>query len=212
MRGLVRFSRSFAATADPLVAIVGAPNTGKSTLFNRIVHGQTSFKGFKPRALISATAGTTRDRIESCAEWAGVRFRVNDTGGVLDLLFDEEAALVQMERAVEAQVLRAINEASIVVFLTDAKRGVTAVDMQLASILRRRKCSGPVLLSTNKVGLASVSAQPVPARTRHAREPMRRLITRPTSGNSPSSSNSGWASRWPSPRTTAGACRASSMR
>ena len=74
-----------AAGSLPLLAIVGAPNAGKSTLYNRLVRTELSARSFRPRALVAPTAGTTRDRMEGESEWLGYRFRVVDTGGIEDL-------------------------------------------------------------------------------------------------------------------------------
>merc|ERR1740117_1251881 len=75
----------------PLVEIIGAPNVGKSTLFNRLTAEDRKDVAFRSRALVASTAGTTRDRLESTCDWLGTRFRVQDTGGV-DGLEDAVAA------------------------------------------------------------------------------------------------------------------------
>ena len=108
-----RLHRSLSSNAPPvpihelpLLTIVGAPNAGKSTLFNRIVHAETSFASFRPRALVSPQPGTTRDRLESVTEWDGVRFRVYDTGGIHTMDEHARRAGETMEREVERQVTR----------------------------------------------------------------------------------------------------------
>ncbi len=118
----------------PVVALVGRPNVGKSTLFNRLV-GQRL-------AIVEDVPGTTRDRLYATAEWAGHDFVVVDTGG---LAADDEHAYAE---SVRNQALVAIEEADVVVLVTDAGSGVTAGDESVADQLRR---SGkPVVLAVNK--------------------------------------------------------------
>ena len=117
-----------------LVAIVGRPNVGKSTLFNRLTNSR--------QAIVSDEAGTTRDRQYGKCEWCGREFSVVDTGGWVvnsDDIFEEE---------IRKQVLVATEEADLVLFLCDIKNGVTDWDMDVAQILRRAKL--PVLLVANK--------------------------------------------------------------
>ena len=117
-----------------LVAIVGRPNVGKSTLFNRLTRTR--------QAIVNDEAGTTRDRQYGKSEWNGQEFSVVDTGGWVvnsDDIFEEE---------IRKQVLIAIEEAEVVLFLVDVKNGVTDLDMEVASILRRTKL--PVILVANK--------------------------------------------------------------
>lgn len=117
------------------VAIVGRPNVGKSTLFNRIL-GQRV-------AIVNATAGVTRDRHYGKAEWLGQVFRVIDTGGMVT-----EKTLGLMS-AIRAQTELAIAEAELILFVVDARDGVTATDQDIAS--RLRKTGKTVLLVVNKV-------------------------------------------------------------
>ena len=117
-----------------LVAIVGRPNVGKSTLFNRLTKTRS--------AIVSDTAGTTRDRQYGKCDWAGREFSVVDTGGWVvnsDDIF---------EAAIRRQVLVATEEADLVLFLVDVNTGVTDLDEDVAQILRRTKV--PVLLVVNK--------------------------------------------------------------
>ena len=117
-----------------LVAIVGRPNVGKSTLFNRLV-GQR-------QAIVSDEAGTTRDRQYGKAEWTGREFSVVDTGGWVvnsDDVFEEE---------IRKQVTLATEEADLVLFLVDVKTGITDLDEQVAAILRRSGSN--VMLCANK--------------------------------------------------------------
>ncbi|MHB1130758.1 MAG: ribosome biogenesis GTPase Der [Chloroflexota bacterium] len=120
--------------AKPIVAIVGRPNVGKSTLFNRIV-GQRL-------AIVADEAGTTRDRLYADAAWEGRDFTIVDTGGLTGGTVDEFASRV------EDQAQLAIDEADVIVLLGDAIDGVTAADEEVAAVLRRT--SKPVLLAINK--------------------------------------------------------------
>ncbi|EPH16893.1 ribosome biogenesis GTPase Der [Hoylesella oralis] len=122
-----------------LVAIVGRPNVGKSTLFNRLTQSR--------KAIVSDTAGTTRDRQYGKCNWNGREFSVVDTGGWVvnsDDIFED---------AIRRQVLVATEEADIVIFLVDTMTGVTDWDEDVAQILRRSKL--PVLLVANKVDNSS---------------------------------------------------------
>jgi len=119
----------------PIVALVGRPNVGKSTLFNRVV-------GDARAAIVEDRARTTRDRLYGDAEWNGRRFVVVDTGG-LELMPDD-----QIEAQVQLQARLAINEADVIVFLVDAASGSTAGDADAAELLRRT--TKPVLLAANK--------------------------------------------------------------
>ncbi|MBN1825977.1 MAG: ribosome biogenesis GTPase Der [Candidatus Eisenbacteria bacterium] len=108
----------------PLVTLVGRPNVGKSTLFNRLVGGR--------RAVVSETAKTTRDRNYGEVEWSGHRFLLVDTGG---LLTGKETEGI--DHLVVRQVRAAVEEASVVVFLADAQTGVVAADLEAAREIRR---------------------------------------------------------------------------
>ena len=117
-----------------LVAIVGRPNVGKSTLFNRLTKTRS--------AIVSDEAGTTRDRQYGKCEWNGREFSVVDTGGWVvnsDDIFEEE---------IRKQVIIATEEADLVLFLVDVANGVTDLDMDVAKILRRSKL--PIVLVANK--------------------------------------------------------------
>ena len=118
----------------PIVAIVGRPNTGKSTLLNRIVG--------RPQAIVEDLPGTTRDRNTADVEWLGNSFTVIDTGGL------EIAPETSIARGVKAQVETAIKEADLILFLVDAKDGLTPADSDIADELR--KSGKPVLLAANK--------------------------------------------------------------
>lgn len=135
----------------PIVALVGRPNVGKSTLFNRLIGER--------RAIVQDEPGTTRDRIYGEADWAGQAFIVIDTGG-LDVAATDKAthkgdqplglstASRDFVREIREQAEVAIDQADVVVFLVDARDGVTAADRDVADILRR---SGrPVVLTANK--------------------------------------------------------------
>ncbi len=117
-----------------LVAIVGRPNVGKSTLFNRLTKSR--------QAIVNEQAGTTRDRQYGKSEWLGKEFSVVDTGGWVvnsDDVFEEE---------IRKQVMLAIDEADVILFVVDVMNGVTDLDMEVAEILRRSKTL--VLLVANK--------------------------------------------------------------
>ena len=117
-----------------LVAIVGRPNVGKSTLFNRLTRTR--------QAIVNEEAGTTRDRQYGKSEWLGREFSVVDTGGWVvnsDDVFEEE---------IRKQVLVAVDEADVILFLVDVTNGVTDLDQEVADILRRAR--KPVLLLANK--------------------------------------------------------------
>ena len=117
-----------------LVAIVGRPNVGKSTLFNRLTKTR--------QAIVNEQAGTTRDRQYGKSEWLGREFSVVDTGGWVvnsDDVFEEE---------IRKQVMLAVEEADVILFVVDVMIGVTDLDMEVASILRRAQ--KPVLMVANK--------------------------------------------------------------
>ena len=132
--------------AKPIVALVGRPNVGKSTLFNRLIGER--------RAIVQNEPGTTRDRTYGTADWIGSEFIVVDTGGLLD---DDEIARAtpdsdsetQIAEETREQAMAAIAEADVIVFVTDIMSGApTAGDFEIASILRR--ASKPVVLALNK--------------------------------------------------------------
>lgn len=118
----------------PIVAVVGRPNVGKSTLFNKLVGKRLS--------IVEDTPGVTRDRIYSKCEWRNREFMIVDTGGIEPA--SDDVILVQMRR--QAQV--AIEKADVIVFLTDMRCGVTADDYEVASMLQ--KSGKPVILAVNK--------------------------------------------------------------
>jgi GTP-binding protein len=120
--------------AIPLVAIVGRPNVGKSTLFNRIVGSRT--------AIVEDRARTTRDRLYGDGEWNGRRFVVIDTGG-LEVDTDDP-----IELRVQEQARLAIAEADVIVFVVDAAAGMTPADLEAAELLRR--ATAPVIVAVNK--------------------------------------------------------------
>ena len=120
--------------ALPLVAIVGRPNVGKSTLFNRIIGSRT--------AIVEDRARTTRDRLYGDAEWNGRRFMLIDTGG-LEVDTDDP-----IELRVQEQARLAISEADAIVFVVDAAVGMTPADEEAAELLRR--ATAPVIVAVNK--------------------------------------------------------------
>ncbi len=128
----------------PMLALVGRPNVGKSTLFNRLV-GQRL-------AVVSDVPGTTRDRIQADAEWNGVTFTVVDTGGIeveggfhTAPLSEDSARFLP---AIRSQAAIAIDAADVVVLLVDAQAGLTVADEEVADILRRT--AKPVIIAANK--------------------------------------------------------------
>lgn len=122
----------------PLIAIVGRPNVGKSTLFNRITG--------KHRALVSREPGMTRDRRIEKADWAGRHFQVIDTGGLQD---DPDT----ISRLISTQARKAIRDSELILFVVDGPEGMTAQDQEIASFLR--KADRPVVLLINKIDTLS---------------------------------------------------------
>jgi GTP-binding protein len=124
----------------PLVAIVGRPNVGKSTLFNRLIGER--------RAIVGDEPGITRDRIYGEGEWNGRRFALVDTGGIVP---DDEAVI---PANIFKQAAVAIDEAVALIWVVDARKGVTPLDEELASLLR--ETGKRVLVAANKVDAASL--------------------------------------------------------
>lgn len=121
--------------SSKIVAIVGRPNVGKSTLFNRLVEER--------KAIVDETSGVTRDRNYGKGNWNGIDFSIIDTGGYVvnsDDVFEAE---------INKQVHLAIDEADVILFLTDVEAGITDLDQAVASLLRRSKKE--VILGVNKV-------------------------------------------------------------
>lgn len=118
-----------------IVAIVGRPNVGKSTFFNRLTQ--------KREAIVDSVAGVTRDRLYGKSEWAGRQFSIIDTGGYIQGSEDV------FEGEIRKQVEIAIDEAQVILFLLDAEDGLTGMDEEVANLLRRSK--KPVMVVANKV-------------------------------------------------------------
>ncbi len=118
----------------PVIAIVGRPNVGKSTIFNRIVGERVS--------IVEDIPGVTRDRIYSSADWLAHEFNIIDTGGIE---IGDEPFLEQIRQQAEI----AIDEADVIIFMTNGREGVTAADEQVAKILYKTK--KPVVLAVNKI-------------------------------------------------------------
>src|SRR5262245_26404460 len=120
----------------PLVAIIGRPNVGKSTLFNRLVGGRP--------ALVHDTPGLTRDRRYGEVDYFGKAVRVIDTGGL-----DPDAASEVIGAGIHRQALRAIDEADALVLVVDGRAGVSSIDHHLATQLR--ETGKPLFLAVNKI-------------------------------------------------------------
>src|SRR6187402_1729122 len=108
-----------------IVAIVGRPNVGKSTLFNRLTETR--------KAIVDEVSGVTRDRHYGKADWAGRKYSVIDTGGFItgsDDVFEEE---------IRKQVILAIEEANVIIFVVDVTTGLTDLDVEVAKLLRKSK-------------------------------------------------------------------------
>src|SRR3989442_987859 len=125
-----------------IVAVVGRPNVGKSTLFNRLVGERV--------AIVEDEPGTTRDRLYATAEWRGREFTLVDTGGLDD-------ATGELETAVRKQAEAAIAEADVVVFVVDAQSGILPVEHDVADLLRRSR--KPLVLAANKAESWRTEAQ-----------------------------------------------------
>jgi GTP-binding protein len=119
----------------PVVAVVGRPNVGKSTFFNRVIGSRV--------AIVDDQPGVTRDRNFAAADWAGHHFFIVDTGGVI------EGSDEPLDKAIREQALTAVAEADVILFLVDGKDGVQPLDQKLADVLR--KSSKPVVLVANKI-------------------------------------------------------------
>ncbi|MEQ1855273.1 MAG: ribosome biogenesis GTPase Der [Longimicrobiales bacterium] len=119
----------------PVVAVVGRPNVGKSTFFNRVIGRRL--------AIVDDRPGVTRDRNFARAEWAGREFYIVDTGGMV------EGSDIPMDRAIRAQAIAAIEQADVVMLLVDARDGVHPMDEMVAEVLR--KSGKPILVVANKL-------------------------------------------------------------
>jgi GTP-binding protein len=134
-----------ARVAKPIVAIVGRPNVGKSTLFNRLIGER--------RAIVEDEPGTTRDRVYGTTDWGGVEFTIVDTGGLQDDQEVDAESLAQIARHTREQAHVAIGEADVIVFMVDARNGINAGDHEVAGILRR--ADKPTILAANKADSAA---------------------------------------------------------
>ncbi|MGH9799509.1 MAG: GTPase, partial [Blastocatellia bacterium] len=131
------------AAPIPVVAIIGRPNVGKSTLFNRLIGSRRSIVGDLP--------GITRDRIYGQAEWQNRMFRVVDTGGIVP---DDEAII---PAKIFEQAQAAIGEASLLLFVVDVRDGLTSLDEELAKMMRT--LNKPVFVVANKSDTSRVGEQ-----------------------------------------------------
>ena len=135
---------SYATSANelPTVVIIGRPNVGKSTLFNKLTGSR--------RAIVGDEPGITRDRIYGRAEWRGREFRLVDTGGIIP----NEKELIPANILIQARA--ALDEASLIILLVDARAGITPLDEELAEIARL--INKPVFVAANKVDSAKLEA------------------------------------------------------
>lgn len=122
--------------AKPVVAIVGRPNVGKSTLFNRLVGAR--------KAIVEDVPGVTRDRLYDKSDWSGREFIIIDTGGIR---FDDSDDIFANEIKMQAEL--AIEEADVIILVVDGRQGITPEDEQVATMLR--KSNKPVVLAANKI-------------------------------------------------------------
>jgi GTP-binding protein len=143
--------------SKPVVALVGRPNVGKSTFFNRLTG--------EPLAIVDDTPGTTRDRILAEAEWNGREFHIIDTGGIDPTTGGREPLSIgsaDFIREIREQASLAIEASDVVLFITDASSGVTPADMEVARLLRKNqkvvegKEIPPILLVVNKADNAAL--------------------------------------------------------
>jgi GTP-binding protein len=123
------------------VAIVGRPNVGKSTLFNRLVGER--------RAIVEDVPGTTRDRLYGTVSWGGVEFTIVDTAGLQDPSEIEASTITEIAKRTREQAQSAIDEADVIIFMVDTKAGMTAGDHEVADLLRRT--DKPTILVANKI-------------------------------------------------------------
>ncbi len=124
----------------PIVAVVGRPNVGKSTLFNRLIGERY--------AIVEGNPGTTRDRLYGTTEWNGVEFMVVDTAGILFGEDDAYSSPAEIVRVAIQQAQLAIEEADVILFMVDVREGLTSADTDIAETLRRT--SKPVVIGANK--------------------------------------------------------------
>ena len=127
--------------ARPIVAIVGRPNVGKSTLFNRLVGER--------RAIVEDEPGTTRDRLYGTVNWGGIDFTIVDTAGLQDASEINASSIIEIARLTRDQARSAIDEADVIIFMVDTKSGITSGDHEVADLLRRT--DKPTVLVANKI-------------------------------------------------------------
>lgn len=120
--------------SNPTIAIIGRPNVGKSTIFNKIVGDKIS--------IVENIEGVTRDRIYSQGEWLNNKFFIIDTGGI-------QIENKPFQKQIRAQAELAIDEADVIIFLADGKNGLTEDDKEIAKLLY--KSNKPVVLAINKI-------------------------------------------------------------
>jgi GTP-binding protein len=123
------------------VAIVGRPNVGKSTLYNRLVGER--------RAIVEDQPGTTRDRLYGSVSWGGVEFTIVDTAGLQDPSEIQTSSISEIAQRTREQAQSAMDEADVIIFMVDTKAGMTAGDHEVADLLRRT--DKPTILVANKI-------------------------------------------------------------
>jgi GTP-binding protein len=126
--------------SKPIVALVGRPNVGKSTFFNRLIGER--------QAIIEDQPGTTRDRLYGASFWNGVEFTVVDTAGLLFEIDEPDLPVAEISRRTREQAELAINEADVIIFMVDGRDGITSADSEVAELLRTT--SKTVILAVNK--------------------------------------------------------------
>src|SRR6266478_5811820 len=144
VKAIVRdVAQSESIRATPLVAIVGRPNVGKSTLFNRLIGER--------RAIVGDEPGITRDRIYGEVDWSGLRFSLIDTGGIVP---DDDAII---PANIFKQAGRAIEDSQVLIWVVDARKGITQLDEELAGLLRTT--GKRVLIAANKIDSSKLESE-----------------------------------------------------